>query len=282
MEQTPERYMVQYYESDESKLSPFASTPDDTMWRSEGPYNLSQAMLLGKNWTVGGLYKTCRVLELDERGIPKSVVWLSAWERPMQQETTGSTSSGGIAGQTIKIQVWRHRDHGPPDHWDWGVLDNYLNNVPNSWDLVYGRELDRRVKMVLWSIRINIYPGPDHRDVIDWPWYEVFGYTKKEKDRIEAIRAHEIEPRTFPEGVPKVDCVVCNRTVMRSEAWWAYVEGYEEDPEHPDSANSIAPCCSCRCIDNMYDYDAWRRAPSGEETEEPGCVWLLERIEAMV
>lgn len=283
MDQTPERYLLQYYKSEESQLSPFASTPDDEAWASEGPYNLSQAMLLGKNYAVSGHFKTCRILELDPETMrPKSIVWLSSWERPMQEEAAGSGATAGLAGQTIKIQVWMHRDMGPPDHWDWGVLDQYLNDNPNSWVLEYGRELDRKVKLILWSLRINIWPGPDHRPVIDWPWYQVFGYTEKKKDMIEAIRAHEIEPHVFPDGVPVVECVACKRIKARTDVWWAYYEGYEEDPSFDDSEPEVAPYCSCRCIDNTQGPDFWRRSPSGEETEDPGCVWVREKLELLV
>lgn len=284
MDQTPERYVVQYYKSDESTLSPFASTPDDSLWVSDGPYSLSQAMLLGKNYIVSGHYKTCRVLELDENGVPKAVTWMSSWERPMQQDAAGGGAStgGGMPGQTILVEVWMHRDSGPPDHWDWGKLDGYMNNNPNTWDLVYGREIDRKAKLILWAVRLNLYTGPDHRPPIDWPWYEVFGYAKRNKDMVEAVRAHEIEPRVFPDGVPKVDCYTCQRTIVRAEAWWGYVEGYVEDPSYDDSKEDIAPFCSCRCVDLHSGPDEWRRSPSGEETSEPGCVWVREKLELVV
>lgn len=280
MDQTQERYILQYYKSDESRLSPFASTPDDEQWESDGPYNLSQAMLLGKNWTISGHYKTCRILELDENGIPKAVTWMSSWERPMQQETAGAGATGsGTPGQTILIEVWMHRDAGPPNHWEWGILNGYLNENSNAWDLVYGREIDRKAKMILWAVRLNLYPGPDHRPPIEWPWYQVFGYKEKQKDFVESIRAHEIEPRIIPDGVPRVDCYTCRRTIPRSEAWWGFVDGYEEDPPYDDSEDGIAPFCSCRCIDTLSGEDAWRRSPEGEETDEPGCVWIIEKLE---
>jgi hypothetical protein len=282
MDQTPDRYIAQFYESAESKLSPFASTPDDSLWKTEGPFNLSQAMMIGKNWTVSGFNKTCRVLELDENGQPKAIVWLSAWERPMQQDAAGSGGAPGLPGQSIKIQVWMNRDLGPSDHWDWGVLNGYLNDNVNSWELVYGRELDRKGKMILWTLRFNLYPGPDHRDPIDWPWYQVFGYDEKHKYQVEAIRAHPIDPKEFPDGAPKVECSACTRIIVRSEAWWSYVDGYEEDPSFDDSQEGIAPFCSCKCIDNYYNEYTWRRSPAGEETDEPGCVWEIEKLEAMV
>jgi hypothetical protein len=278
MSDNPNRYVAQFYSSPESTQGPHAITDNEELWvpqdqdsRNASRMTLAQAMIQASDWTQSGKFRTTRVIEINDEGDPTAIIWMSAWERSMDLNMSGA--SVGLPGETIKILVWKHRDAGPPDHWDWSVLAEWMEFNFNRWDLVYGREVDRRGREILWSIRLNLYPNPDQREAIEWPWYSVFGYTKRLKDKVEPVLAHSIESRTFPDGTEKVDCWNCKKTIDSKEAWHAYV---------PDTDNA-EPFCSCHCIDmwaegagyNGEDYE--REDPMGQDLEDPGCVWARER-----
>lgn len=277
MSDNPNRYVAQFYQSPESAQSPHALTDDEEKWvpESKNPdtmnrdrMSLAQAMILASNWARDGAYKATRVVELDDVGNPIAAVWASAWERSMDLNFGGGAAPG-LPGHTIKVHVWMHRDKGPPDHWDWSRLAEMMDFNYNRWDLVYGRELDRKGKEILWSIRLNLYLNPDQREPAEWPWYTVFGYKKQLKDKVDAILVHTIEPRTFPDGTEKVDCKNCSKTHDHKTSW------------HADTGDEWAPFCSCKCIDDWAESQEYpREDPMGQEFDDPGCVWAREHEHA--
>jgi endogenous inhibitor of DNA gyrase (YacG/DUF329 family) len=273
MADNPNRYVAQFYQSPESTQGPHAITDNEEFWipldqegRNVNRMSLAQAMITASDWTRNGNYKTTRVIEINDVGDPVAVMWMSAWERAMDTNMGGGAAPG-MPGHTIKVLVWKHRDYGPPDHWDWSKLAEMMDFNFNRWDLVYGREIDRKGREILWSIRLNLYLNPDQREPIEWPWYTVFGYKKQHRDKVEPVLAHTIDPRSFPDGTEKVDCKNCSKTIDSKESWRAY------DPEEDE----MAPFCSCKCIDLWADEHYERVDPMGQELEMPGCVVARER-----
>lgn len=282
------RYVAQYYESPESEEGPHATTPDEDMWApralGENCETLAGAVTRARNWSKSesSTFKTTRVLEVNPEDFSQvGVVWASVWERPLQIEEQGS--SRGIPGETIKMHVWMNRELGPPDHWGWQRLRKVLNFNGNAWDLVYGREIDRRGKEILWSIRVNVYAEQGAEPISEWNWWKILGYDRKrQEDKVELIRSHEIEPRGFSSGVETVKCTNCQKTIQKDTAWATWNE---------DTGEVDLPFCSCYCIDECFGglcepgndggIYTYREDPEGEPTaEEDGnvcCEWMIEK-----
>lgn len=267
-------YQAQWYESPESVESSRAATPTEELWNKTAPFkDLVSALNDAARWTQEGHYKTTRVVQFDDEGNPITVVWMSVWmgNTVADQEVAGT--SAGKAGESIKLMVWMHRDWGPPDHWAWWDSLTKAGLNSNQWDLVYGREVDRRGKEILWSIRLNLWAPDDWTPCINWNWWKWLGYDKKKEfDKVEPVRAHPIEPRGFPEGVEVVECYNCHKRTARKDAWYSWDDSFDE----------YVPYCSCLCIDQQHDTDVTRTMPDGTELEdEPCCVWEMEKEEAV-
>lgn len=260
-------YVAQWYESEESLASPYALTPDESKWKShpEPTHDLQVAKKRCKNWQHPGSYQSSRIVELDpETGQPISVVWASAWEAPIAEQ--GEQGASGVPGYACKLMVWMEREKGDPSHWGWRErFEKYFAST-NGWDLMYGREVDNRGKMALYSIKLNLYPV-EKKHPSKWNWWKILDKDiETQRDDIEFVRAVDIEPREFPAGVELSDCAWCGKTHAKSTSWQGY---------NPDSGD-MEPHCSCFCIDERWDTDHYREDPNGEEFEEPGCEQVRE------
>lgn len=282
----PNRFVAQWYVSDESLQSPYAPVPNEEQWVPgqeqllESATTMENAILGARDMAAGGGYKTCRVVEINAEGTVIGIIWLTHWVPPQTIADAGASGTPpGIPGESIKVLVWMDRRAGPPDHWHFETLKEWQGHNANAWDLVYGREIARRGREILWSIRLNIWPNYDAKPLMEWDWWKLFGYSKKKQpDKVEPIRAYTIEPRHFPAGVPIIDCSRCGKTVEKSKAWWSYVDGYMPEEGDNVGAENWGPYCSCYCIDHAIEPEYDRDTPDGEHLEEPGCVVLRENV----
>ena len=278
-DQPAQRFVTQWYQSEESSQSPYAPTPDEALWApgkaqyvaNPGAYitTMEQAILQARDMAANAGYRTCRVVELNENMDIIGIIWLTHWVPP--QTIADSAASGtppGVPGESIKVLVWMDRDTGPPQHWHFETLKEWQGHNANAWDLVYGREVDRRGRMILWSIRLNVWPNYDAKPLMEWDWWKIFGYNKKRQpDMVEPVRAYVIEPRHFPQGVDTIDCSRCSKTIEKQKAWWSYVGGYMPEEGDTVGAEDWGPYCSCYCIDETHGLQYERDTPDGERLE---------------
>lgn len=253
------RFVAQWYESDESMKGPYAVTPDERQWMGVDPVNdLTEAVQVCTGWIKTGVFKSCRVVEVDNEGQPTSVVWASAWEAPIK--ATVEQGSSGTPGESLKLHVWMDKTEGPPDHWDWNnMLQRNFDGNNNAWDVEYAREVATRGRQVCYTIKLNLWPVAK-KPVVQWNWWKIFGKDPiEQQDEVEVIRAHEIEPRSFPSGVDTVDCAWCGKTHVKSLSWRAYNNETDEYEQFD----------RCRCIDDKLGDDVYRINPDQDEFE--GC-----------
>lgn len=265
MAKTTITYQPQWYQSDESRITAWAVTPEEHLWITSMPQMESQSEALDycRSWDVEGSYRASRIVEYTD-GLPTSVVWMSVWESPLTTTTTEEAGAGsGLPGETIKLLVWMDRDQ-PLDHWNFqNKLKGLRSN--NNWDLVYARPIDTKGRMVQYSVRLNLWPV-GKKPVDEWNWWTIFDKDPEtQADEVEVVRSNPIPPREFPSGVDTVDCTNCGKTVEAAKQW----RGWD------DEQDMMVPFCSCRCIDEMHDTDRYRQDPDGDEHEDPGCVCLV-------
>lgn len=254
-------YLAQWYESKESAESPYALTTDERLWRGgdTGTPVLNDAIKQAERWMTEGTYKTSRVIELQDE-VPVSVMWMSAWQAPIQTTEAGGGSSG-VPGESLKLLVWMDKDEGDPIHWDWvSKFRKIFDGNHNAWDFEYGREVARRGRLICYSVKLNLWPV-GKKPVTQWNWWKIFDKDPDlQRDEVEVVRAHDIEPREFPSGVDLVDCAWCGKTHLKSLSW----RGYNPDTDEMEQFER------CRCIDDKLGADQYRIDPDGDEYE--GCV----------
>lgn len=271
MPKTSGRFVAQFYESEASVKSPYAVTPDESKWSAdEAPSDYDSAMNIARHWTIDGHFKSVRVVEVDGDNNPVSVAWASAWEAPAKKKSEQGAS--GIPGYACKLMIWMDRDMGQADHWGWRKrLDSVFGGNNNAWDFVYGRPVDTRGRMTLYSVKLNLWPEAK-KHPSKWNWWAIMGKDPVEqRDEIEFVRAADIGPREFPSGVETNDCVWCGKTHLKSTSWMGWNEESEE----------MEPHCSCFCIDERFDTDHFRADPDGLEFEDPGCVQERAKVAAV-
>lgn len=265
-------YRTEWYVSEESQESQFAASPDDELWEHDGTLQTErQAIRRGQAWGLDGVYKTTRVVRVDENGDAVEVMWMSVWDRQEAQQAPTPQAPG----ESLKILVWAPRDWPPPDHWGWLRMMENLGLGPNQWELIYGRKVDTRGKEVCWSIRFNAWHTGD--PMMEWDWSEILGL---HPSKIELVRTSEVPARVFPSSVETIKCVNCEKKVEKDRAWSSY---------HPHHDNVVEFCC-CWCIEDAWEREdgdrergegMWRIDPDGIETEEPGCVYVREVMNAV-